>query len=171
MRTISHRLMAASGTAACTLTLASFSEISLLGVAAAITGGMSAGTAPDKLEYLALGIRWIKHRTLTHWPVLWIGLIIAGYQLIPLVGDFAFAIIGYGLGALFHILGDWCTPKGIPLWLPNKKFMRSGNLVRNTSQEFWIVFVFCLISGVICKLQIGLFLESLPAYSSLPVLQ
>lgn len=171
MRTISHRIMAATGTAATMLTLTSFTEISLLGVIAGISGGMSAGTAPDKLEYLAMGVRWIKHRTLTHWPTLWLGVIASAMYLVSFIGDFAYAVVGYGLGALFHILGDWCTPKGIPLWLPNRKSMRSGNIVRSTKNEFWVVLTFCVITGIICKLQIGPFLESLPAYSSLYPLQ
>lgn len=173
MRTISHKLMATSGTAAVMLVLANQTGISLLGVMAGIAGGISSGTAPDKLEYLALGVRWIKHRTLTHWPTLWLGLISVSFLLVNEIGDFGYALTGYALGALFHILGDWFTPKGIPLWLPNQKSMRSGRLVKSERQEFLVVFVFCLISGVVCKFQLDPFLASLPelSFSSLPHLQ
>jgi membrane-bound metal-dependent hydrolase YbcI (DUF457 family) len=173
MRTVSHKLMATMGTTTVMLVMANNTSISLLGVLAGISGGMASGTAPDKLEYLALGIRWIKHRTLTHWPALWFGLISFSLYLAEQIGDIAYGLTGYGLGALFQILGDWCTPKGIPFWLPNQKSMRSGRLVKSEKHEFFVVLIFCLISGIVCKFQLAPFIASLPefSFSSLPHLQ
>lgn len=67
----------------------------------------------------------IPHRTITHWPPLWLGLIIWSFYL----GDISGAVIlGGAIGALTHILGDAPNPMGIPWFVPHErvKFGKRG---------------------------------------------
>lgn len=79
----------------------------------------------------------ITHRTITHWPWLWLGLIAwAGYT-----GGWIGAVaLGASVGALSHILGDAPNPMGIPWIIPHKR-LRIGKkgLWRSGQHEFLII--------------------------------
>lgn len=91
-------------------------------LAAALVAAFST-TMPDWIEipFYRNGVRsgsLITHRTITHWPALWLGLIAWGAHDGTFIGGMA---IGASMGALFHILGDAPNPMGIPWWLPHKR--------------------------------------------------
>ena len=85
-------------------------------VAAALAGAR----APDALEMY----RWrggkryslIPHRTLTHWPPVWIIAIGATYPLTP--PAYHLALTTLLLSVALHLLFDALTPSGIPLLWP-----------------------------------------------------
>jgi membrane-bound metal-dependent hydrolase YbcI (DUF457 family) len=108
-------------------------------IPAALAGACAllGATAPDALE-----IAWFKngrrksiipHRTLTHWPALWIALAVLDDWLIaPRYGrTIGMAIAGYCAGAAIHLLMDIGTPMGIPFGLPTAKHRVSFNLYRS----------------------------------------
>lgn len=91
-------------------------------LAAALIAG-SATTMPDWIElpFYKNGVRsgsLIAHRTITHWPPLWLALIAWGAQDGALFGAMA---IGAAVGSLTHILGDAPNPMGIPWFLPHRR--------------------------------------------------
>ncbi len=97
--------------------LGEFSEI-----ASALVAG-SATTMPDWLEipFYRNGARagsLIPHRTITHWPYLWLAVIAWGVQDGSLMGGLA---IGAAVGSLAHILGDAPNPMGIPWLVPHRR--------------------------------------------------
>lgn len=104
-------------------------------------------TVPDWIEIPTYrkGMRAgtiIPHRTITHWPPLWLGLIyIAFHYLEPL---YAAALIGVSVGALAHILADAPNPMGIPWLLPNKRVSILGGLWRSGEFEKTMVIVFTI---------------------------
>jgi membrane-bound metal-dependent hydrolase YbcI (DUF457 family) len=65
----------------------------------------------------------IPHRTITHWPPLWIALIYFSAQQGGLI---AAAGLGISIGAFTHILGDAPNPMGIPWILPHKRMSLGG---------------------------------------------
>jgi inner membrane protein len=84
------------------------------------------GVAPDRLEYLGPW-RWVRHRTVTHWWLLWVALL--GYAVY--LGGFAGALLfGFGLGGLTHLLFDLPNPMGVPALHPwhrvSLRWWRSG---------------------------------------------
>ena len=86
----------------------------------------------------------IPHRTITHWPPLWLGFIyIAFHYLEPL---YAAALMGVCVGALVHILADAPNPRGIPWLLPNKRITLLGGLWRSGEFEKTLVMIFT-VSG------------------------
>lgn len=97
-------------------------------VAAAIAA--ASVTLPDWAEvpFYRHGVRTgslIAHRTITHWPLLWLAVVYWGLHEGGLVGA---ALVGTAIGALTHILGDAPNPMGIPWFLPNRrlKFGKRG---------------------------------------------
>ncbi|WP_080416106.1 metal-dependent hydrolase [Burkholderia ubonensis] len=91
-------------------------------IAAALVAASST-TMPDWIEipFYKNGIRsgsLIAHRTLTHWPPLWLLLIAWGVRDGSIVGALA---IGAAIGSIFHILGDAPNPMGIPWLLPHRR--------------------------------------------------
>ncbi|KVP75548.1 hypothetical protein WJ96_07530 [Burkholderia ubonensis] len=94
-----------------------FAEIAAALVAASST------TMPDWIEipFYKNGVRsgsLIAHRTITHWPALWLLLIAWGVHDGSIIGALA---IGAAVGSLTHILGDAPNPMGIPWLLPHKR--------------------------------------------------
>jgi membrane-bound metal-dependent hydrolase YbcI (DUF457 family) len=84
----------------------------------ALIAGISGGTAPDWLEVVWWSKRrrlWITHRTITHWGLAWIGLLIWSYD--SLNAHPAFAVLfGFACGGVMHLLADWPNPLGVP-WI------------------------------------------------------
>ncbi|MHB8408344.1 MAG: metal-dependent hydrolase [Acidiferrobacterales bacterium] len=91
---------------------------------AALPAAWFGGVAPDRLEYLG-PFRWVAHRTLTHWGVLWLAF--SGYVAwriatahgVPPLLDCAMA--GFTAGGVSHLLGDWPNPMGVPWLLPTRR--------------------------------------------------
>ena len=114
-------------------------------VAAAFPGT----TAPDWLEIPIGNKRLIRHRTITHWLVLWVALLAAALwhaQAAPLAG---MALAGFAFGGLTHWLGDFGTPMGVPVLNPARR--RSMDIWATGRGEFspialaWFLAAFLLI--------------------------
>lgn len=119
-----------------------FSEI-----AAALVAGAST-TMPDwtEIPIFRNGQRIgsiIPHRTITHWPPIWVLLIFWGVHDLSIVGALA---IGAGVGSLWHILGDAPNPMGIPWVLPHRR-LRIGEkgLWRSGQHEILMTLGFTLL--------------------------
>ena len=89
----------------------------------AIPAGWFGGVAPDRLEY-AGRFRWVSHRTLTHWGLLWAAL--TGWTIWRFVqatppGWVDAGLAGFSAGGLSHLLMDWPNPMGIPWLFPHKR--------------------------------------------------
>ena len=110
----------------------------------------SSVTAPDWLEIpqYKKGVRsgtLIPHRTITHWPVLWIGIIYAAYSYLdPYI---AVTIIGISMGSLSHILADAPNPMGVPMLWPHRRVSLFGGLWRSGEYEKSMAFVFT-VAGI-----------------------
>lgn len=111
---------------------------------AAVVAALST-TMPDWIEipFYRGGVRagsLIKHRTLTHWPFLWLALIAWSAHAQGLAGA---AGIGAAVGSLAHILGDAPNPMGIPWLLPHKRirFGKKG-WWRSGQHEFLMILTF-----------------------------
>jgi len=123
MKWFSHMAIAASTTAVVAPAL----------VPVAILGS----TAPDWLEWVlrAMGRR-VKHRTITHIVVYWIGGMLFGLFL----WDWHGVIAGFAYGGLTHVLADSLTIAGVPL-LPTseRRFnLFGGRLRTGGSGEFFV---------------------------------
>jgi len=110
----------------------------------AVVAGLST-TIPDwsEIPFYRNGQRvgsLITHRTITHWPWLWVALAVWGVHTGGIIGAMAF---GAGIGAFAHILGDAPNPMGIPWLLPHRR-VRIGRkgLWRSGQHEFLIVLTF-----------------------------
>ena len=94
----------------------------------AIVAGWFGGVAPDRLEY-AGRYRWVTHRTLTHWGLLWAGLAAwAGWLMSRAIQPNGLVVFlaGFACGGLSHLLGDWPNPMGVPWWLPTRRRSLNG---------------------------------------------
>lgn len=82
----------------------------------------------------------ITHRTITHWPWLWLALAVWGVHTGNLIGGMA---LGAAIGAFAHIIGDAPNPMGIPWILPHKRHrIGKRGLWRSGQHEFLIVLAF-----------------------------
>src|SRR5690606_21443488 len=111
----------------------------------------AATTIPDWIEgpIYRLGLRvgsLIPHRTITHWPVLWLVLLWWGLSFEGVVGA---AMFGTAIGALVDILGDAPNPMGIP-WLWPTRRIRFGKKGwwRSGENELFLI-VFFTVVGVV----------------------
>ncbi len=94
-----------------------------VGVPTVIGASMYFGaSAPDWMEMPRWkgGYRFsiIPHRTLTHWPVPWIALILYAMYLPHDAMLLSQILIGFSIGALLHIVMDSMTPMGVPVFVP-----------------------------------------------------
>lgn len=107
------------------------------------------GKAPDYLElplwFLGKRFSLLAHRTITHTWWLWVVFIGMGYHM-KTCWDFIF--LGYGIGAIVHILQDWTTPMGIPVVNPYGKRMSLG-LSRNYFQELLLCGILAASMGLV----------------------
>jgi hypothetical protein len=97
----------------------------LLSFIAAVAGG----TAPDWLE-VAWWTRkrrlWITHRTITHWGVGWIALLVFSYRELGHHQALAALAFGFACGGLMHLLADWPNPLGVP-WIAGRHSLNWWN--------------------------------------------
>lgn len=86
----------------------------------AVLTGFLGGTAPDWLELVwwrrgSGRHSWIPHRTLTHWGIAWIALLVGSYYALP-HQPWMPLVFGFACGGMMHLLADWPNPMGVP-WL------------------------------------------------------
>ncbi len=91
-----------------------------------VLGAMLGARAPDWLElaefsaFFSRRISVIPHRTLTHWPWLWILALVVVVNLLPAYTEYPgreviWGLLGFVSTGFLHILLDMMTPTGIPL--------------------------------------------------------
>lgn len=98
---------------------------------------VSGATAPDWLEIRKKGGGTvIKHRTITHWVLLWVLLLALGLNItnleilsdtilssdLFLLSSLGALIVGFSAGGLSHLLTDLPNKQGIPILFPNQRF-------------------------------------------------
>lgn len=115
-------------------------------------------TMPDwaEIPFYKNGLRTgslIAHRTLTHWPIVWLLTIGVGVHEGGLVGA---SLLGMSVGCLVHILGDAPNPMGIPWLLPNQR-IRIGKKGwwRSGEHEPFMALTFATIGFVVWRLAGG----------------
>lgn len=117
---------------------------------AADAGALAGSTAPDWLEIA----RWdrrgrrhsvIPHRTLTHWPLLWLGA--AWYAWAHLAGSVRVLALAFTAGALLHLACDMLTPMGIPLLLPGEERISLRLFRSGEGGEFLVILVCFALAG------------------------
>lgn len=117
-------------------------------------GAVLGGRAPDRLEIT----RWkngrceaalIPHRTLTHSPWIWIGLLVAATALTTRAGYEigAWWLAGFASSALLHVLLDRGSSMGIPLGNPfGKRTSLRWYRVGHASERWSLLAVLTLFS-------------------------
>lgn len=117
----------------------------------AILGVIMGVKAPDYLEIpITASLRLIPHRTVTHWLVLWCGLL--GFALIGIYADNGFnsllntLLLGYALGGLTHLFCDAGTPMGIPIISP---FRRHSFYTFSHPVSQWIFLILFSALGIL----------------------
>jgi inner membrane protein len=119
-------------------------------------GMLLGGRGPDRLEAPVFDRRkkirrsLIPHRTLTHWPPLWIIMALFFHWLSGVATDvliFEAAHVGYGfcLSSLLHLAMDVLTPMGIPLIKPFGQ-RTSLSLYKTDHISEWC-FIFVLVAS------------------------
>ncbi|WP_133646798.1 metal-dependent hydrolase [Paraburkholderia flava] len=92
--------------------------------------GVAGATAPDWLE-VAWWSRsrrlWITHRTVTHWGIGWVVLLIVSWHFaVTSHRPLAAAAFGFACGGLMHLLADWPNPLGVP-WIAGRHSLNWWN--------------------------------------------
>lgn len=96
----------------------------------------------------------IPHRTITHWPALWIGLIV--WAITSVGGLSGSMMLGVCIGAITHILGDAPNPMGIPWFLPfHRNRIGKKGLWRSGEHEALMVFGYAFIGLLMWRLALG----------------
>jgi membrane-bound metal-dependent hydrolase YbcI (DUF457 family) len=122
-----------------------------------ITAAIAASctTMPDWIEFpmyrngVCTG-RLITHRTVTHWPPLWLAVIALGVHEGGLVGALA---LGAAIGSFTHILADCPNPMGIPwLWPTRRLKIGKKGLWKSGAHEPFLALVFATFGFVVWRL-------------------
>lgn len=118
----------------------------LLALLTALAGAWG-GTAPDWMEiawwrskrHRGAQRLWIRHRTVTHWGIAWMLLLVYGYVSLGSVW-WAPVAFGFAAGGMMHLLTDWPNPMGVPwIWRRHSLSMwRSGNLESMVIVLSWV---------------------------------
>ncbi len=122
------------------------------GLAAAALGGI----LPDLIDQRIAGCFRSRqkafnsiHRGFTHWPGLWLGLLVCALALIP--SRFSTLIcpvaIGLAAGGLSHVILDMLTPQGVPLLPFTRKGRVSLRLCRTGGPGEWL-FLAAMLAGL-----------------------
>jgi membrane-bound metal-dependent hydrolase YbcI (DUF457 family) len=91
--------------------------------------GIAGGTAPDWLEiaWWSKSRRlWITHRTLTHWGLGWLALLVWSYCALRHHGAAAALAFGFACGGMMHLFADWPNPLGVP-WIARRHSLNWWN--------------------------------------------
>lgn len=127
-----------------------------------VASGMILGArAPDRLEIPSFNQRTktrrsvIPHRTLTHWPPIWLAMTLMCWFLWRQASDFTFILTSVGLGfctaGWLHLAMDIMTPCGIPIISPfGSRF--SFNLYRTSGPGEWLCILLFVISCYLFQL-------------------
>jgi len=119
--------------------VASLPELIAAAVAATCT------TMPDWIEFPIYrnGVRrgsLITHRTITHWPPLWLAVIAWSVHEGGILGAMT---LGAAIGSLTHILADAPNPMGIPwLWPTDRLRIGKKGLWRSGEHEPFLALAF-----------------------------
>lgn len=125
-------------------------------IAAAVAA--TSTTMPDWIEIPVYrnGVRkgsLITHRTLTHWPPLWLGLMAWGAHEGGIAGAM---MLGAATGSMIHILGDAPNPMGIPwLWPTDRIRFGKKGWWRSGEHEPFLALVFATFGFVAWSLAGG----------------
>jgi len=113
-------------------------QLPLAGLAACVVGGI----LPDVFDQKLAGLFRNRqkafnniHRGFTHWPGLWLGLLVAVCVFLP-AGPFGLVravLFGAAVGGLSHVVLDMMTPQGIPLLPFSRRNRFSLHLCRTGS--------------------------------------
>jgi membrane-bound metal-dependent hydrolase YbcI (DUF457 family) len=118
-------------------------DIWLAGLVISILAG---STAPDWMEIpyfsktLNTRVSIIPHRTVTHWLLLWGGILF--YCLIdwnnPLTpyDPMILIVLGFSMGAVTHCIMDWLTADGVPVFVPFLFGNQSLHMIRGLTGEW-----------------------------------
>ena len=145
MRKISHVIIA--GSAGSSVGLAFFGNSFSWAIFCIASIGST--MIPDKLEYIVRDVRWVKHRTLTHWLGGWVGLVVGWMWFCEkngIDGALASGVAGFLVGACIHLICDMSTPMGVPVFLPLSKWRVSLGIVRSGVSELMAVILSLLVS-------------------------
>lgn len=99
----------------------------------------------------------IPHRTLTHWPPLWVFAIFFVYSHqveYPRIAAFGYGFIG---GSLLHLLLDAPNPTGIPIKTPLSKSRRSLKLWKSGAWQEDLIGVLFILAGAAFMARAGFF--------------
>lgn len=113
-------------------------SVSLVTLMVVVVAGWYGGVAPDHLEYLpGFPIRWVEHRTLTHWGLAWVaGLAWSTFVFSHHPAIIPAAVFGFTLGGLTHLLCDWPNPTGVPWLWPTVQARHSLRLWTSGTHDF-----------------------------------
>lgn len=113
-------------------------QLPLAGLAACVVGGI----LPDVFDQKLAGLFRNRqkafnniHRGFTHWPGLWLGLLVAVCVVLPAgpSGLVRAVLFGAAVGGLSHVVLDMMTPQGIPLLPFSRRNRFSLHLCRTGS--------------------------------------
>lgn len=104
-------------------------------------------TAPDWLEWLIVPFFRVRHRTVTHYVIVWI-LAIAFFAV---VWDYRHFGLAFSLGGFGHVLADAFTVSGVPFgwWSTNRFYLFGGRLRTGHPGEYFAALAIALICGYI----------------------
>jgi len=123
-----HATGFAAGVIAAAIVARSSGGLFHAGVLLSFIAGVAGGTAPDWLE-IAWWSRarrlWITHRTLTHWGIAWLALLVLSYRSLG-HSLYAAPAFGFACGGLMHLLADWPNPLGVP-WIARRHSLNLWN--------------------------------------------
>lgn len=115
----SHKLSGLICAGAATYTAMTAYAMSLADTASIALPLYIGATAPDWMECPVGRLRWVPHRTLTHWWGTWAT--IAAVAFFYLETSLAVPILFFCVGSLVHISGDAVTPMGVPWLTPMRR--------------------------------------------------
>lgn len=123
-------------------------------LAALATGYLTykGSNAPDFLEFAwydknrMIRRSLIRHRTYTHWGLLWCVLTLISALGLAAVSKTWIYPLAFCLGAILHLLMDLPNPSGIPLFYPTRK-RKSLKWWKSGENEFLISASFAILTG------------------------
>ncbi|MFM0340869.1 metal-dependent hydrolase [Paraburkholderia fungorum] len=123
-----------------------------LGVLLSFITGVAGSTAPDWLEVAWWSRKrrlWITHRTLTHWGLGWLALLVFSYHWLG-HSVYAAPAFGFACGGVMHLLADWPNPLGVP-WIAGRHSLNlwnSGHCDLIVVGAAWVAAWFVWMHGV-----------------------
>lgn len=127
-------------------------QLPVAGIVCAFFGGVLPDVFDQKLAGLSRNRQQAfnrLHRGFTHWPGLWLGLVIAAMLAVPgsLADTWRPAAVGLAVGGLSHVILDMLTPQGVPLNPFSRKKRFSLKLCRTGSVGEYL-FLAVMLAGM-----------------------